>query len=63
MLLDPHFLIHKKNIKNDAPQGIKGAFSAVFDTLAFIFNQEHYFVLKEERPFLCGITRDYCCNC
>ena len=31
------FLIEKKNyLKNDAPHGIKGAFSAVFDVLSIL---------------------------
>ena len=60
----PTFLIEKKTRKkqkkNDAPQGIKGAFSAVFDTLSFFLFKNNIFFLKEERPFFCGITRDYC---
>ena len=47
----------KKKKKNDAPQGIKGAFSAVFDALSF-FMKNNYF--KKSAPFFCGITRDYC---
>ena len=37
-LVVPHFCHREeKNRKNDAPQGVKGAFSAAFDALSFIF--------------------------
>ena len=36
----------------DAPQGIKGAFSAVFDALSKFNQTRRIIFLKEERPFL-----------
>ena len=52
----PHFSYRKNP---DALQGIKGAFSAVFDALSK-FTQEQLFFIKKSAPFFCGITRDYC---
>ena len=50
----------KKRLNKRGPQGIKGAFSAVFDALSFLIKNNSYFFLKKSAPFFCGITRDYC---
>ena len=42
-LVVPHFSHRKKHFKNDAPQGIKGAFSAAFDALSFFIKNNYYF--------------------
>ena len=42
--------------KQTNKQWIKGAFSAVFDAFSFLI--KNIFFLKEERPFLCGITHN-----
>ena len=53
----PTFFIEKKRSKNDAPQWIKGGILCRI-LRPFIFNPDVF--LKEERPFFCGIARDYC---
>ena len=59
-LVVPHFSLHRK--KPDAPQGIKGAFSAAFDALSFL---SRTIIISERRAPLSFVVPlvIIVCNC